>query len=517
MQNKKNYYKAPIKIVVYIIVLLIGVSYIPKDISFLGYTPKHVDIFSDLKISADDSTSVIENENYKEEIKNEGTDDEFVDPDYVDPDYVEPDSDSVSNGDSSKLFNLKTNANMNFAYIPLLKFVRDAAKSLLLSSDVVIERKPAAKLKTHPQPITGNIGQLKYFFEALKNSKNEKLRIAHYGDSAIEGDLITADIRQIMQKKFGGKGVGFLSITSHDIQFRTTTKQSFSNNWDTPSLFTSNPKHYSLGIAGTVSIPKGKAWVNYKTTRRYRTVKTFNEAHLFYSNAKRNASITYSIDNKSSKTVKLKSGKRINEVTLKAGYSATQIKINFPKKEMGHFYGVSLEGGNGIYVDNFPLRGNTGTDLQQIEASVFRDFSKKMNYKLIILEFGLNAASSIKGNFSWYEREMEKVINKLKKAFPKTSIIVFSVHDKSKKKGSKFETDPVILKLIKAQKNVVRKTRVAFWNMWESMGGKNSMPKWVADNPPKAFKDYTHFNGQGAKLIAKMFSNALIRAYNKHR
>lgn len=512
MNSEKNYYKTPLKLVIYIIVLLIVVSYVPKDISILGYTPKHVDIFADLKSEQQTDTSNINKETNKEEIQNEGTDDEFIDPD-----YVEPDSGSDIQHDTSQRFDVKTKAHVNYASMPIVKLISDAAYSFIGAEKTKVDNIYASRIKTHPQPITGNVGQLRYFFEALKNVKNKKVRIAHYGDSAIEGDLITADIRKILQSKFGGKGVGFLSIVSKDIHFRTTTKQSFSKNWEFASLFTNNPKHYELGIAGTVSIPKGNAWVNYKTTRRYRNVKTFNEVRLFYSDAKRNASITYSIDNKSSKSAKLKSGKRVNELKINAGHSATQIKFNFPKKGLGHFYGVSLEGGNGLYVDNLPLRGNTGTDLQLISDAVYKDFARKMNYKLIILEFGLNAASSIKGNFSWYEREMEKVINKLKKDFPKTSIIVFSVHDKSKKKGSKFVTDPVILKLIKAQKNIVRKTRVAFWNMWESMGGKNSMPKWVNANPPHAFKDYTHFNGQGAKVIAKMFSDALIKAYNKRR
>jgi len=512
MQIEKNYFKTPLKILVYIILLLIGITYIPQDVSIFGYTPKKLDIFSDLRSSGTQNSKTIDKETNKEKIKNEGTNNEFIDPD-----YVEPDSSSEMQNDSSQLFNSQTNAQVNKASMPFVKLITDAAEAFIINKKAKVNPMRASRVKTHPQPITGNIGQLRYFFNALKNVKTKKVRIAHYGDSAIEGDLITADIRQNMQGKFGGKGVGFLSIVSKDIQFRTTTKQSFSNNWDFASLFTSNPKNYELGIAGTVAIPKGNAWVKYKTTRRYRTVKTFNEARLFYNDAKRNASITYSIDNKGSKSAKLKSGKSINQLIIQAGYSATQIKIDFPQKGLGHFYGVSLEGGNGVYVDNLPLRGNTGTDLQLIPESVYRGFGKKMNYKLIILEFGLNAASSIRGNFSWYEREMVKVIKELKKAFPTTSIILFSVHDKSKKKGSKFETDPVILKLIKAQKNIVRKTNVAFWNMWESMGGKNSMPNWVNANPPMAFKDYTHFNNQGAKLIAKMFSDALLKAYNKHR
>jgi lysophospholipase L1-like esterase len=51
--------------------------------------------------------------------------------------------------------------------------------------------------------------------------------------------------------------------------------------------------------------------------------------------------------------------------------------------------------------------------------------------------------------------------------------------------------------------------------MFEAMGGKNSMPKWVDANPPLAFKDYTHFNGTGAKKIAEMFTDALISESKK--
>jgi len=46
------------------------------------------------------------------------------------------------------------------------------------------------------------------------------------------------------------------------------------------------------------------------------------------------------------------------------------------------------------------------------------------------------------------------------------------------------------------------------------MGGKNSMPSWVSAQPPLAVADYVHFNARGAKVIAEMFSNALLYEYN---
>ena len=527
MKNgKDNLYKIPLLILVYTICMMLVVSFLPEDLEIAGIQLKHVDVIADLKADPEDSTND-GSETIDQEID---TDDGFIDPDYIepdtsaddefiDPDYIEPDSSDEDDGfidpDYIDDGNLDEKPRYNSAGISLLNNLVDATGDFFAISnsgkDKLTSRAP---VKLNPQPITGNVKSLKPFFDALKRSKNQKVRIAHYGDSAIEGDLVTADIRQNLQTKYGGKGVGFLSITSQDIQFRRSTKHSFSKDWTTAALYSSNPKRLPLGIAGTVAIPNKNSWVEYKTTRLYRTVKTFNVARLFYSDAK-NSSINYKIEGKKG-TSKLRTGKKVNEVKIDAGKSVSNIRIEFPQKDQGYFYGVSLEGGNGIYVDNLPLRGNSGVDLQQIDLSLFKDFQKMMNYKLIILEFGLNATSSVKNDFSWYEREMVTVINKLKKAFPSAGIVLISIHDKSKKQGSSFKTDPIVLKLLEAQKNIVRKTKIAFWNLFESMGGKNSMPKWVASNPPLAFKDYTHFNDQGAKKVATMLTDALLAANKKY-
>ena len=191
-------------------------------------------------------------------------------------------------------------------------------------------------------------------------------------------------------------------------------------------------------------------------------------------------------------------------------------EIEAPNKDQAYFYGTLLENGNGIYVDNFPLRGNTGVDLNHLSVDVLKEFNAMLNYKLIILQFGLNAAGSVKSNYSWYEREMVNVINKLKEAFPNTSILMLSVHDKSMKRGTQFVTDPSILKLLKTQIDIAKATDIAFWNLFEAMGGKDSMPNWVNSNPPMAFKDYIHFNDQGAKKVADLLSDALLEAYDKY-
>lgn len=361
-------------------------------------------------------------------------------------------------------------------------------------------------------PITGNTKQLSYFFDALKNAKSKIVRVAHYGDSAIEGDLITSDIRETLQNKFGGNGVGWLGIVSQDIMFRMTTKHTFSSNWESAALYTNNPKVLPLGISGEVNVPKGNAWVQYQTTTARYYLRDFSLVRLFYSNAK-SSQIFYSFDGGAKQSATLKPGTDIQELVLKPSGRAKTVKIEFPTADQAYFYGASLENGPGVYVDNLPLRGNTGADLGSLKPEVLKQFAKYLDYKLIILEFGLNIAGTRQSDYSWYEREMVKVINNLKSAFPNTSFLMISVHDKAMKKGSSFVTDPTILTLLQAQKSIAQKANVAIWSLFDAMGGENSMPQWVNANPPLAFRDYIHFNDQGAKKVADLLTDALLSIY----
>lgn len=394
-----------------------------------------------------------------------------------------------------------------------LNFIPSFADAVEAVTEFFIEPAPMQGVKT---PITGNTQQLKNFFEAVKLAKSKSVRVAHFGDSAIEGDLITADMRETLQNKFGGNGVGWLGIVSQDITFRLTTKHSFSQgNWNVASAYTNNPKGLPLGISAEAFVPKGNAWVQYETTPMRRYLRDFNTVKVYYTNAKA-SSINYSFDGGAKQTMALKPGTELQELILKPAGKAKTIKIEFPVAEQAVFFGVTLENMPGVYVDNFPLRGNSGVDLQQISVSTLKEFAKYMDYKLIILEFGLNIAGN-KTDYTWYEREMTKVINNFKAAFPKASIVLVSVHDKSMKKGSEFVTDPAITRLVASQKNLAKTTDVAIWSLFDAMGGQNSMPTWVNSNPPLAFKDYIHFNDQGAKKVAQLFTDALFDEFNKSK
>ena len=54
----------------------------------------------------------------------------------------------------------------------------------------------------------------------------------------------------------------------------------------------------------------------------------------------------------------------------------------------------------------------------------------------------------------------------------------------------------------------------AFWNMYEVMGGRNSMPVWVDNKPAWAAPDYIHFTSKGAARIADVLWQTLMMYYD---
>lgn len=479
MKKNLNDYPLILTSVVFLIVSILSFFQFQVDIS--GFTIKNVDIFSDLKEKP--------KEEQKIEIPKE--EDDFFKPQYD----VQPNSNNDSRENDTKI-NEK---------------IRSSIINLLLSNyqnDTIFVK--GSKLVLRNQPIVGNVQQLKFFFDGLNKTKTEVVRIAHFGDSMIEGDLVTADLREELQKRFGGNGVGLLPITTHDVNFRQSTKISFSNDWKVGTVYSGNPNRFPIGFNGETFSPKTGSWVEYSTPHFYKYLANFNTVKLLYTNAKpSNVNFTFSGGEK--KSEKLLAGQGLNILTIRPKSPATSVRIEFPVEDQAHIFGVSLENGNGIYVDNFAMRGNSGVDLNKIDEKLMSEFASKMNHKLVIFEFGLNALGAARGDFSSYEKNMINVIEKFKKALPNTSFLMISVQDKGLK------TDPLVKQLLEAQKNIAKTTNIAFWNFFEVMGGENSMANWVDANPPLAAKDYIHFNDRGSKKLASFLAESLIQAYNKLR
>ncbi len=106
---------------------------------------------------------------------------------------------------------------------------------------------------------------------------------------------------------------------------------------------------------------------------------------------------------------------------------------------------------------------------------------------------------------------MQKVIEKLKRCFPQTGILVVSVGDREDKGADgALHTMPGIVALTRYQENLAADARVAFWNLYQAMGGEGSLVRMVNAKPTEAAKDYTHINLRGGKRIGNILFKTLI-------
>jgi lysophospholipase L1-like esterase len=367
---------------------------------------------------------------------------------------------------------------------------------------------------------TDSLDILGRFFNKLAQVEQGKnrVRIGWFGDSMIEGDFITQTVRTILQNQFGGKGVGFVTLLSPVAGFRQTIGQTSSSNWQTYTVLKPR-KGYLPGISGQVNIPVSTAtspspWAAF-TPGTADGKSTFQTMKLYYGRSRKKSLLTYFLDGKQF-TDSLKGRSLVNELTLNAQPGLHQLKTVF-KGDSLTVFGISDESENGVLLDNLSLRGNSGTPLQVIPEQVLKQFNNYLKYDLLVLQYGTNVVAGTDTNMDWYERGMVKVINRLKRNFPQADILLISVGDKSYKEDMQFVTQPNIPILVETQRRIAKETGVAFWNLFQAMGGPNSMAKWVESPTPLANKDYTHVNARGAAKLGKIISNNLLNEYQLYK
>jgi len=387
----------------------------------------------------------------------------------------------------------------------------------------------AAEQEVKPQaPTVPNLGGLDSFLAALRQTKADgsPVRIAYFGDSMIEGDLITGDLRNSLQTEFGGAGVGYVPINSITADFRGTIRQTFSSDWTEYNLVTPKlPAAYPLGISGHVFLPRPQApadsmagpagqasWVEFRAGGPWAAVRRFEQARLFYGPGAARDEVLVTT-NKHEVAHALAGGGAVNAMLLKPAVPARSMRLAFATHRPRPVYGVSFESPRGVVLDNFSFRGNSGLALTRIPFKTLAAFGKELDYRLIILHYGVNVASASYASYKWYERGMTRVVDRMQRAFPNASILIVGMSDKSSRIDGEFVTDPSVPRLLAAQRQLAVRNHAAFWNLYEAMGGENSMVRWVEDSPALANKDYTHVNGRGAHKIAGLLFSYLMQEY----
>lgn len=341
---------------------------------------------------------------------------------------------------------------------------------------------------------------------ALSENKKVKIRIAWYGDSQIEGDLITQDLRELLQNYFKQqKAVGYVPISCVSNDFRATAKMNtegdikidnFKKNVSKSSLFLSGYSFFSEDLS-----------IDFRDNLAKNSTQKVEKWLLFG----KGDSISITLNEKAKK---YPANKVFNRVllgnSLNNGIQFNVISPNTP------LYGISSEPESGIILDNFSFRGITGTELNKISSSLLDEINTTGYYDLVVFQYGVNLMFKPDDtNYDYYYRSMNNVLKKFKSKLPKTDLLLFSCSDRAFKYDEEWKTATGIDSLIYNQALLARNNDIGFYNFYESLGGKGSIVKWADSTSQLANKDYIHFNLRGSRVAAKIVFNAIINDYKK--
>ena len=376
----------------------------------------------------------------------------------------------------------------------------------------------------HPSRIHLPDDNWNYFdelFEDFDNCKeqNEIIHILHYGDSQIEGDRITGYVRHKLQAKFGGNGPGLLPAIQPIPS--SAVGQSASGNMERYIISGSHQNrisHNRYGALGQVGMMAGESSVfvssrNWKET--FDEVKEFQKIRLFVGRPSERFNANLIVSNKDVQNRAVTNNNSSLE-TLTWDLDSPIKKFTLKMFGSGEIYGIAVDGQYGISMSNIPFRGSSGTFFSSIDSTLMKAMLEELNAKLIILEFGGNMMPVVKSDkvVANYKEKMSNQIAYFRALCPDIKIIMIGPADMSTKVNGRLQTYPYLEETANALKEAALENGAAFWNMYEVMGGRNSMIDWVKNSPSLAASDYIHFTVRGAERIADMFYESLMIYYD---
>lgn len=343
-----------------------------------------------------------------------------------------------------------------------------------------------------------------------KLASGDGVRIAFMGDSFIEGDILTSDLRAELQHLFGGRGVGFVACDIPFTTVRKTVKRS-SSGWSAYSVM--KPKSIPQNIkdkffiSGYVAIGESGATTTWRTTDAFATIDSCTRARvLLYS--RDTATVELSLNDTIPHDIKIAGDSRLRELYVEAeSINSLGIKVVDGKVLC---YGVSLEGNDGVTVDNFSVRSNNGHAIFGTGAAINREAHDMLGYDLVVLQYGLNIMQKGQRGYSNYRKQLCNMITYAERCFPGAAILVLGVSDRWVKSEETAKYEPIgsVDALTAYQRAAADSTNVCFWNTYEAMTALGGMPTFVAKG--WAAGDYTHINFAGGRRIANSLVAAIV-------
>jgi len=368
-------------------------------------------------------------------------------------------------------------------------------------------------------PLLDAGASLDHFYESLHQTELHTdgaiTNILHYGDSPTTADLITADLRVLLQKQFGDAGHGYLLVGKPWAWYGHRGFDISNSGWQITPANLSEVRNGLFGLGGVVF--RGSPGSSSRLSARD---SAYTQVEISYLH---------------------EPGGGIFEV-LAGGTSLGEIDTNYPQILSGFAsfpvppeskrFELRVRGGNprlfgayftkpgpGIVYNSLGVNGAYVAILSRMfQEQHWSEQLKHYKPDLIIVNYGTN--ESVYASFvdTSYAKELREVIHRIHTAVPDTSILVMSPMDRGQRTPTgEISSVPALVRLVNLQQRIAAETGCGFFNTFQAMGGPGTMGRWYNAEHRLVSADFIHPMPGGAKLVGNLLYRALTNGYNKYK
>lgn len=361
-------------------------------------------------------------------------------------------------------------------------------------------------------------GDLRAFYLALWRTElgapGAVTRVLHYGDSPVTADLITADVRALLQQHFGDAGHGFVLIAKPWAWYGHRGVDVEGKGWHIAAATQARAKDGFHGLGGVSFEGDAGASSHFELAEAHSRM----EIHFLRQPGGGALSVEAGgeklgdletggpVEQPDHYTFLLPDGARRMEVSVKRG-PVRLFGVSFERNAPGVIYNsLGLNGGQVMSVVRFFDKTQWAEELQHAHPD------------LVVINYGTNESGYADYIERTYPGELRQVIERVKAAVPKASILIMSPMDRGERDSdARITTIPTLPRLVEIQKEIAAEMGCAFFNTFQAMGGEGTMARWYDSEPRLVSADFTHPLPAGAHKVGVLLDQALESGYRKFK
>jgi lysophospholipase L1-like esterase len=410
-------------------------------------------------------------------------------------------------------------ANVRFAKLPFSSLFDFVPRDLWVRP---AEATQAPFVRTKEMVVAGLLDpkeNMSRFYDALmrveRKTPGAVVRVLHYGDSPTTGDLVTSDIRSLLQKSFGDAGHGFVLISKpwawyghHGIELR-------GSGWQIEPASQKRAGDGIHGLGGVNFIGRAGARATISLPDRMHA-----RMELHYLEQPDGGSFAISTKDGELDAVTTAGPDCVPRYeVLELPPGTNEVTLNVTNGRVRVFGWAFEKNATGVVYSSLGLNGaGIQTLLRYFEVKQWSDELRHAAPDLVVLNYGTNECDFSTYVEKLYEDELRKVIKRVREAVPEASLMLMSPMDRGERdRTGAITTKPALPRVVEIQRKVAGDMGCAFFNTYEMMGGAGTMGKWYNSQPRLVTADFTHPMPAGASIVGQLFEEALLKGYRRYK